>query len=296
MSNTVGLDLGGTKVLGALVTPDGSVAAEERRPTPDTGDDLIEMLVELVEALGGAGAGVGVGAAGMIGRDGSVRYGPNVEAFRAGFPLAARLRERLGVAVRVDNDANAAAWGEFVHGAAAPYDDALVITLGTGIGGGVIVGGELLRGAHGYAAEVGHFQVTADGPECACGERGHWEALASGTALGRLAEERLRLSGEELGRRAVSGDGDARAVLGEFAGWVAVGLAGLTNILDPEVIVIGGGLVDLGEALLEPVRAEFEGRVEAPRAREAVPIVPAALGERAGAIGAAALVREETGG
>lgn len=315
---TVGLDLGGTKVLGGLVSAEGEILAEDRVSTPETGDALIEALASLTGTLSARAeegeeiAAVGVGAAGMIGVNGSVTYGPNVVAFRQGFPLRARLAERLGLPVAVDNDANAAAWGEVVHGAALGHADALVITLGTGIGGGIIAGGRPYRGAHGYAAEIGHFQVVADGPMCACGVPGHWEAMASGTALGRLAKEAVdrgeapavleqaggdpaAVTGEHVGRAALAGDEQALVILTEFADWVAVGLGGLTNILDPDVIVVGGGLVDLGETLLGRVRDSFWRQVEAPDLRAPVDVVAASLGERAGAIGAAALAREVAG-
>lgn len=297
MADTVGLDLGGTKVLGVRLGPEGEIRAEERRDTPMAGGDLIAGLADLVGALDdGSARAVGVGAAGMIGRDGAVAYGPNVAAFRDGFALRERLEPAVELPVVVDNDANAAAWGEFVYGAAADDDDALVITLGTGIGGGVISQGELIRGAHGFAAEIGHFQVVADGPRCACGEVGHWEAVASGPALGRMAEERLGISGEEVGRRATEGDTEAQAVVADFADWVAIGLAGLVNIFDPGVIVVSGGLVEMGDVLLDPVRRSLAGRVEAPGARPEVAIVPATLGIHAGAVGAATMARRRIHG
>lgn len=297
MADTVGLDLGGTKVLGVRLGPDGEIRAEERRDTPAVGEDLIAELADLVGALDdGSSRAVGVGAAGMIGRDGAVAYGPNVAAFRDGLALRERLEPAVELPVVVDNDANTAAWGEFVYGAAADDDDALVITLGTGIGGGVISQGELIRGAHGFAAEIGHFQVVADGPRCACGEVGHWEAVASGPALGRLAEERLGISGEDVGRRATEGDTEAQAVVADFAHWVAIGLAGLVNIFDPGVIVVSGGLVEMGDVLLDPVRRSLAGRVEAPAARPEVAIVPATLGVHAGAVGAATMARRHIQG
>lgn len=297
MTDTVGLDIGGTKVLGVRLGPDGEIRAEERRDTPTAGEDLVAELSEMVEALDdGSVGGVGAGAAGMIARDGSVAYGPNVPAFREGLALRERLETAVGLPVVVDNDANTAAWGEFVYGAAADDDDALVITLGTGIGGGVIAQGELIRGAHGFAAEIGHFQVVADGPRCACGEVGHWEAVASGPALERMARERLGVSGEEAGRRATEGDAEAQAVVGDFAEWVAIGLAGLVNIFDPGVIVVGGGLVELDDVLLDPVRRSMASRVEAPGARPEVPIVPATLGVHAGAVGAATMARRRIEG
>src|SRR5262249_11960218 len=158
-------------------------------------------------------------------------------------------------------------------------DHVLVITLGTGIGGGIVAGGKLLRGAHGFAAEIGHFQVDPAGPTCPCGEVGHWEAVASGTALGRTSVEwaeagRLpkllaaaggdasAVTGEQVGLAAGAGDPGAIALMRHFAGNVAIGLAGLVNILDPEVVVVGGGLVELGDVLLDPVREELARRIE----------------------------------
>lgn len=299
---TIGLDLGGTKTFGTLVTPEGDVLAEHRVPTPDDGDALIEALAGMVQVLKGDHevAAIGVGAAGMIAMDGAVTFGPNVVAFRGGFPLRALLEARLDLPVAVDNDANAAAWGEVVHGAAVGSADALVITLGTGIGGGIIAGGRPYRGAHGYAAEIGHFQVVEDGPMCACGVRGHWEALASGPALARMARQAVERgslpadveTSEQVAQRAIAGDEAALAVLTEYADWVAVGFAALTNILDPEVIVVGGGLAELGETLLGRVRGSFWPLVEAPNQRAPVDVVLASLGGHAGAIGAAALARD----
>lgn len=310
---TVGLDLGGTKTLGALVDGQGQVIEEARRPTPDDGDELVEALAALVDDLRGdrSVAAVGVGAAGMIAVDGSVTYGPNVGAFRDGFPLRSRMEERLAMPVGVDNDANAAAWAEVQHGAAAGHDDALVITLGTGIGGGIVLDGALYRGARGYAAEIGHFQVQGDGPICACGQPGHWEAIASGPALGRMAREAVerggapavlaaaggqvdQVEGEHVGVAAAGGDEAALRILDAFADNVAIGLAGLANILDPSIIVVGGGLIALGDLLLDRLRGSFAGRIGAPDLRPPIDIVAAALGERAGAIGAAALARERS--
>ena len=209
----------------------------------------------------------------------------------------------------VDNDANAAAWGEVVHGAARGALYALMVTLGSGIGGGIIARGRIIRGAHGFAAEVGHFQIDPNGPMCACGERGHWEAFASGHALGRMGREWAAagrapgvlaraggdpdaVTGVHVGDSAEAGEADGRALLEEYARLVAVGLAGLANILDPERIVISGGLVELGDTLLTPVRDAFSRRIEGTEYRPRIEIVPAELGEQAGVIGAAARARE----
>lgn len=310
MSDTVGLDLGGTKIFGARVDDRGTIVEEHRVETPTTADGLVDALAGLAARLG-EGLPVGVGAAAMVGPGGVTLGAPNVAALQ-GLPLAERLERVLGAPALVDNDANAAAWGEVRHGAARGHDHVLVVTLGTGVGGGIVSGGRLLRGAHGFAAEIGHFQVADDGPRCPCGERGHWEAMASGQALGRLGREaaaagRARevveraggdagaVTGVHVGDAARAGDPEAARIVAELARWVAVGLAGLVNVLDPELVVVGGGLVRLGDVLLDPVRDEFRGRIEAPGDRPEVPIVAAELGERAGAIGAAALARELAG-
>jgi glucokinase len=209
----------------------------------------------------------------------------------------------------VDNDANAAAWGEACHGALRGHPNGLLVTLGTGIGGGIIAEGRLFRGAHGFAAEVGHWQLDPAGVECACGEIGHWEAMASGTALGRLGRARAAaglapgvlaraggdpeaVSGVHVGDSAQAGEPDGVRILEEYAHLVALGLAGLSNILDPEIVVVSGGLVELGDALLAPLRASFAGHLEGSAYRPDVPVVAGELGDAAGMIGAAARARE----
>lgn len=311
--NTVGLDVGGTKILGVVLDADGEVQAQTRVPTPDAYSDLLDVFEQITGSLSdetGPVSGVGVGIAGLVTLDGRVRYAPNLPALREA-AVAADLSDRLGVPVAVDNDANAAGWGEVTAGAARGCDHALVITLGTGIGGGIVTDGRPYRGANGFAAEIGHFTVDPTGPRCACGETGHWEAIASGTALGRLAREWVaagrapsvladaegdagEVGGHNVTRAAATGADDALALLAEFADRVGLGLAGLANILDPAKIVVGGGVMTAGEALLEPLRRSFGHRIEAPEYRPAIPIVPAELGEEAGAIGAAAFARIAT--
>ena len=191
-------------------------------------------------------------------------------------------------------------------GAGRGCDHVVLVTLGTGIGGGLVVDGEVVRGAHGFAGEIGHMVVDPSGPPCPCGGRGCWERLASGGGLGRLAREaaaagNLRrvvalaggdpeaVRGEHVTRAAEAGDAEALAVVGELGRWVALGLANLVAVLDPERIVLGGGLAEMGELLLEPVRRGFDGAVEGGAARPPVQIVAARFGERAGAVGAAVL-------
>jgi glucokinase len=253
---------------------------------------------------------LGVGAAGMVDHDGVIHYSPNVPAFLKA-PVRERLEAAVGLPTIVDNDANVAAVAELTHGAARGEREVLLITLGTGVGGGIVTEGRVLRGAHGFGAEIGHFQVDPDGPLCACGQRGHWEALASGTALGAMGRDWAAagrapavlalagghedaVTGLHVGQAARDGDAMAIGLMAEYAGHVAVGLVGLANILDPALIVVSGGLVDLADVLLDPVRAAFAGRLEGAAYRPEVPIVAAELGRHSGVIGAAVLARELT--
>jgi glucokinase len=309
---TIGLDIGGTKVLGVVVDRGGSIIREERRPSPVTElAALVAVCAEMVEDLDVPDAPVGVGAAGLVDAGGRLTYAPNIPGVRDA-PLRDDLVAASGRRVVVDNDANVAALCEVTYGAASGARYALMVTLGTGIGGGIIVDGEVYRGANGFAAEFGHVTVEREGPKCACGELGHWEAIASGHALGRMARELCQegrggailaaangdldeVSGEEVAEAAAAGDGDARALLARYADNVALGLANLANILDPEVIVIAGGLVSMGPLLLEPLLFAFNDRLEGTEHRPAIPIVPARLGDRAGAVGAAVLARTAAG-
>ncbi|MEX1008232.1 MAG: ROK family protein [Acidimicrobiia bacterium] len=307
---TFGVDLGGTNLRAAVVDRDGTIADERRAATPATLDEIVAAIASAVDELApvkpDVGA-VGIGAAGMVDFDGVINYAPNVPAFvRA--PLRELVADATGRSVVVDNDANVAALAELTHGAAQGFDNLLLVTLGTGIGGGVVVGGKVVRGAHGFGAEIGHFQVDPNGPMCVCGEVGHWEAVASGNALGALGRARAAageagsilarvggdveaIRGVHVGDAAQSGAPDAVALLREYAQQVAVGLVGLANILDPQVILISGGLVELGGVLLDPLREWFEGHIEGARYRAAIEILPAALGEEAGVVGAAVLAR-----
>lgn len=307
---TAGFDVGGTKLLGVVVDAAGTVLAEARRPTATGPDEVFSDLVAMLGELGAEAPGVaalGVGAAGLVDLDGVMHRAPNLPGWN-GVAVRARLVELVDLPVAVDNDANTAAYGELVHGAARGHAEVLVVTLGTGIGGGVISGGRVQRGGRGFAAEVGHFTVDPAGPPCACGGAGHWESIASGGALGRMgrdwagrghAPQVLHLAGgdpravtgEHVGTAARSGDPDAVALLERFAAGVAVGLGGLVNILDPELVVVAGGLVELGELLLGPVVAALPAHVIGAGRRPVPPVVGAALGERAGAVGAAALAR-----
>ncbi len=245
---------------------------------------------------------------GLVDREGVLHFAPNLPGV-IGLPVRAELERRLGVPVRVDNDATCAAWAERAMGAATGLDDVVLVTLGTGIGGGIVVGGRLTRGANGFAGEIGHMIVDRDGPDCPCGQRGCWERFASGSALARLAREAARagraeavlanaggdpeaILGEHVTAAAVAGDAEACALVAEMAWWVGLGLSNLANVLDPEAFVIGGGLVTMGDLLLDPVRTAFASLLQGRAWRPAIPVVPAALGPRAGAIGAGCLGAE----
>jgi len=242
---------------------------------------------------------------------GTLRFAPNL-AWRD-VRLAAEVSGKLGLPCIVDNDANTAAWGEFRFGAGREADDMLLVTVGTGIGGGIVSGGKLFRGAHGFAAEIGHIIVEPGGPLCGCGNHGCWEQVASGRAIDRLAGEAVkddpstpfakrfdgdpaRARGEAITEAARDGDATAIEVFRRVGSRLGEGIAGLVNVLDAEIVVAGGGAMDAGDFLLEPARLRFAETVEAADARADVPIVAAELGKEAGAIGAAKLALEELGG
>jgi glucokinase len=252
-----------------------------------------------------------VGAAGLVDvRRGVIVFSPNF-AWRD-VPLGDRVADRFGLPVTVDNDATAAAWGEVRRGAARGAHHALLVTVGTGIGGGIVFEGAVMRGAHGLAGEIGHVVVEPGGPRCGCGNRGCWEQVASGQALERLGAAAVldgsapvlaelsgadpgRVTGELVVRAAGQGDAGAAAIVRTVGLRLGEGIAGLVNVLDPEVVVVGGGLAAVGEALFEPAREAYAATVEGRELRPDVPIVPAALGNDAGAIGAGLLALEAAG-
>lgn len=318
----VGIDLGGTKILGRVLDPlDATRALHEHRvDTPRGGDKIVDAIEQVVLALGDAASGaghgavgaVGVGAAGLVDLGGVLRFAPNLPTV-VDLDLPSELEVRLGVPVIVDNDANCATWGECAAGAAAGAREAILVTLGTGIGGGVVVGGELRRGAFGFAGEPGHMIIDPNGPPCPCGRSGCWERYASGSGMGRLAREAVeagvaervvelaggdpeRVRGEHVTRAAADGDAEALAIVDRFAWWVAVGVANLVNLLDPEVVVIGGGLADAGALLLDPVRRNYAEVLLASEHRPPARIELAALGSDAGAIGAGLLAARALAG
>lgn len=310
----IGLDLGGTKILAIVVASDGTVLGRALHPTPREGRaallDALERAVREAASVAGLAltdtAGVGVGVPGVTDADAGVLIlPPNLPADCRGLPVRDLLHDRLGVPVRVDNDANVAAIGELHFGAGRGTTDMIYVTISTGIGGGVVVGGRIVRGAGLTAGEVGHMVLAADAPDrCGCGRTGCWEAISSGTALARQAAESIaagRAAG--LAARAASGAPiDARLVLEEAEAkdeaalvildravrFNGVGFMNLIHILGPQAIVVGGGLTHAWERLIAPA-ADWALK-HCMGVPGSVRIVRAELGELVGAIGAAALV------
>ena len=310
----LGIDIGGTKVAGGVVAPDGTVLDTARRATPGssvsgTEDAIADVVRELEARAAGPLVGVGVGAAGWFDRTGdTVLFSPHL-AWRNS-TLRKDLETRLLRPTWVGNDADAAAWAEYRFGAARGSDLALMITLGTGIGGGIVLDGRLRRGSHGVAGEWGHMRVVPDGRLCACGNRGCWEQYASGTALGQTAREVARtspaaaaallervdgdpdrLTGEVVAHAADDGDPLALELITEVGEWLGQGIADLAAVLDPEVVVIGGGVSVLGDLVLGPARDRLDRALPGRGFRPGPRVVVASLGAQAGLIGAADLVR-----
>ena len=311
---SVGIDIGGTKVAAGVVDETGHVLERMRRDTPTTSpagveDTIADIITELRPRH--RVYSVGIGAAGFVDATrSSVLFAPHL-AWRHE-PLRDALRRRIGLPVTVENDANAAAWAEWRFGAARDEEDLVCITLGTGIGGALVINGAVHRGRFGIAGEFGHMQVVPGGHRCECGNRGCWEQYASGNALVREARELARanspvihhlltqaggdpeqITGPSVTAAAQAGDPAAVELLAEMGQWLGVGIASLAAAFDPGLFVIGGGVSDAGELLIAPARDAYRrnltGRGYRPEAR----IVRAQLGPEAGMIGAADLARLE---
>ncbi|GAA3975401.1 ROK family glucokinase [Thermobifida alba] len=314
MRLTIGVDIGGTKVAAGVVDVDGRILEKVKHPTPVDGDALADVVCDTVEELAAHHPrdvidGVGVGIAGFVDENRStVVFAPNLDL--RGEPLRDRIRRRIDLPVVVENDANAAAWGEARFGAGRGVDHVVCVTLGTGIGGGIILNGQLFRGRYGVGAEIGHYRVVADGRLCGCGNRGCWEKYASGRALvaeartaARDAPERAerllkladgdpeRIEGHHITQAALEGDAAALECFAVIGDWVGQGLADLAAILDPERFVIGGGVCEAGEILLGPIRDSFARNVTGGGVRTLADIRIAELGSAAGIVGAADLAR-----
>lgn len=311
----IGVDLGGTKMLVGVLDADSKVLWEDREAsTGQTEDELVELLVSEVEEARAAREGVaavGLGIPATIDHDKGIAVSA-VNLPLENLPIRDLVSERTDLPVFVDNDATVAALAEHLYGAARGAENAVMLTIGTGIGGGLILGGEVYRGSTGAGAELGHAVIEADGPRCQgnCPGRGCIETLASGTALGRegrAAAERepnsalgaMLANGEQIDGKAVteaalSGDATARGVFDLVGSRLGVALTSFANIFEPEVFVIGGGVIAAGDLLLEPARRELAERALPPMKN--IPVVAAELGSDAGMIGAAAMARIELDG
>ena len=324
---TVGIDVGGTKTLGLLVEhgPAGVAVLDRQRVPSRAGDpSAVDVVIEVARTLtersrnrvGGAVpvpapvtapvTAVGVGLAGFVDRAGVVRAAPNSVGL-VGQDVRGRLERELGLPVTADNDANCAAVA--AHALIEPtVADLVAVTLGTGIGGGLIIDGRLVRGARGFAGEPGHMVVDPDGPRCPCGQHGCWERYASGSGLGWLARRAVRrgdapsleaavadpeaLRGEHVTELLGAGDPGASRVFDEYAGWVALGVANLISLLDPDVVALGGGVAAAGDELTGRVNTILSERFPAASDGRSVSIVTTPGGPDAGAIGAAILARD----
>jgi glucokinase len=303
------VDVGGTKIAGGVVDQDGNVLASISVATPPGAGgartfDISRQLIERLREQQPAVQAIGVGAAGMVDwPSGHIRWAPN-NSYRDLF-LKDLLREATGLPVVVDNDANIAAWAEARIGAGRGCSDLAVLTVGTGIGAGLVLNGELYRGATGIGGEMGHVIVNPRGAACGCGATGCLEAMASGSALGRLGREAARkdpsgalaklagaparVTGEVVFTAARDGDPVACSLFDEIGYWLGIGIASLVNLLDIHLVVIGGGLSATKELLLRPARQSFEQFVFSPKHRELPSILGARLGSEAGIVGAAML-------
>lgn len=313
----IGLDIGGTKIAGGVVEPDGTVLSELVEPTPEDSDAeaVTAVLLGIIDRLRAkhddVGA-IGVGAAGIVQwPEGRMLWAPN-NAYRD-WPVREQLQAATGLPAVVDNDANVAVLAEARLGArytgSPPYQELVLITVGTGIGGGLVLGGQIYRGPTGRGAELGHIVLNPDGPLCGCGNHGCFEAYASGSALtrmgreaaaddpdgliARLGAEQGGVTGQTVTAAATQGDAVAQDLFGRLGRWLGVGIASLANIFELEAVVVGGGVVGTGDLLLEPARRAAREFAYAPQARRTVPILPAVYGGDAGMIGAALLALED---
>ena len=308
----IGVDVGGTSTKAALVSDKGDVLLRVERTTDRSAGtkgiiEVIDELIRLAPDVEVNPSAVGVGAAGFIdATTGSVIFAPNLTYDDP--HIADAVRARIGLPVVVDNDANAAAWGERTFGAARGLDHVVLLTLGTGIGSGFVTGGKLLRGSTGAGAEFGHTIVDPEGPECPCGLRGCIEQFASGGAIGRAARRAAEgnptttmiamagsveaITAEHAAKAAREYDELALSIMREAGRWLGVGLSNIANIFDPQSIVLGGGVVKAGEAFLGVARDKLVAMTGAQR-RRPMRLDVTALGSDAGIVGAAALAFHE---
>ncbi|MET0725640.1 MAG: ROK family glucokinase [Leifsonia sp.] len=305
----IGIDIGGTKIAGALVDEFGTILRAERVPTSADTDALEDAVVDMIRVLsdGEDVAAAGVAAAGFIdAAQSTVYYAPNINWRNE--PLREKLEARVDLPVFIENDANAAGWAEFRYGAGRLYSDMVTLTIGTGVGGAIVVGDRLLRGGFGAGAEIGHMRVVPDGLPCGCGARGCIEQYGSGRALLRFANELATaggigqtladvrdrndgLTGELLSFLIADGDPGALAAVRTLGHWLGQAAASLSAVLDPQVFVFGGGVAAAGEVLLDPIRSAYFDHLPARGYHPEPEFLIAELVNDAGVVGAADLAR-----
>ncbi|MFE6685525.1 ROK family glucokinase [Streptomyces sp. NPDC057743] len=312
MGLTIGVDIGGTKIAAGVVDEEGSILETCKVATPRATDELTEAIADAVRTVGVGHRveAVGIGAAGYVDeKRATVLFAPNIDWRHE--PLKDKVEQRVGLPVVVENDANAAAWGEYKFGAGKGHSDVICITLGTGLGGGIIIGNKLRRGRFGVAAEFGHIRVVPDGLLCGCGSQGCWEQYASGRALLRYARQRALATPENAAALLALGDGTPEGIQGkhiseaarhgdpvaidsfrELARWAGAGLADLASLFDPSAFIIGGGVSDEGELVLDPIRKSFRRWLVGSQWRPHAQVLAAQLGGKAGLVGAADLARQ----
>jgi glucokinase len=309
--HAIGIDIGGTKIAGALVDSEGQIVREERVPSPAGDPDaMVDAVVGLIERLseGHEVIGAGVAAAGFIDADQStIIYAPNISWRNE--PFKAKLEAKLTIPVIIENDANAAGWAEYRYGAGRGFKHMIMLTIGTGVGGAVITDSHMLRGGFGIAGELGHLRMVPNGRLCGCGQNGCLESYASGSALLRSAKE-LAASTDPAGKRLkeieveagqltglgvykaiLEGDEGALRILSELGSWLGQAIGSLVAVLDPEVVVIGGGVSAAGDLLLDPIREAYLAHLPAKGYRPELKIIAAEFVNDAGVVGAADLVR-----
>ncbi len=312
---SIGIDIGGTKVAGGVVDDTGRVLRHARRDTPDRSksprvveDTIVSVIEELLDAEGEVGS-VGIGAAGFVAADhATIVFAPHLSWRNE--PLRDALGRRVDLPVFIDNDAHAAVWAEYRFGAGRGETHLMLVNLGTGIGGGIVIDGTVIRGRFGIAGEFGHMRVVPDGSRCECGNRGCWEQYASGNALVREARTLMMngspvvsdlfdrvggraedLTGPLITQAAREGDPLAIELIGEIGRWLGVGMADLAAAFDPGTFVVGGGVSAAGDLLLDPAREAFRRQLTGRGYRPEAKIVAAELGNEAGLVGAADLAR-----
>ncbi len=312
-SKFIGIDVGGTKILGLVTDGVGSESVDrELHATPKHDpQDLAPAIVGVVRNLldrNDAVVGIGVGVPGLVDHAGVLHYGPNVQGV-LGLDIAGQLNKAFALPAVAENDGYLTALTEHRLGAARGHDHAIIVTQGTGIGGGLIVGGQVLRGANGFAGEPGHMLIDRFGHACACGRTGCWEAVSSGAGLANLARGLVTegrgqailaaaggdpdaIRGEHVSLALEQGDDDAAEVISQFSWWIAQGIGSLIALLDPSIVVLGGGLSAISDDFLDEVAEQVGEAVVGGPYRPVVPIVPADFGAEAGAVGAALRARD----